>query len=68
MLQGEDRNSARGREVVLARSNCFCTDQELSLEDKYRNAMFNLEKLNCDEFSLFSVEILLQSGRERRQV
>ena len=30
--------------------------------------MFNLEKLNCDEFSLFSVEILLQSGRERRQV
>ena len=30
--------------------------------------MFNLEKLNCAEFSLFSVEILLQSGRERRQV
>ena len=33
-----------------------------------QNAMFNLEKLNCAEFSLFSVEILLQSGRERRQV
>ena len=29
---------------------------------------FNLEKLNWAEFSLFSVETLLQSGRERRQV
>ena len=66
--QDEDMKNARGREVGLARSRCFCIDHGLFLKDKYRNAMFNLEKLNCAEFSLFSVETLLQSGRERRQV